>query len=218
MTPAFAMASATACINWILCSPGISASSISAITGLFLISVVGILWYWVSRFKSVVVDVSLLLLSLVIVVPATQETMGDQVIHPLHVPLTMGVQVVAAIRLPLHPTTGVLFSSLLLFHLLLHLLLEWLRSVVPHYVLMEVAFSVLCRLLCGDVVWFMEGSRGDLSSWFTSQWRVLDGACPSRDLVNDVELVHGCLATYGAALLFVVWAGSSGVPVIDATM
>jgi hypothetical protein len=50
--------------------------------------------------------------------------------------------------------------------------------------------SVLCCLLNCDVVWLMEGSQGGLSSWlFTSQRRVLDGACPSRDLVNVAELV-----------------------------
>jgi hypothetical protein len=37
----------------------------------------------------------------------------------------MGVQVAAAIRLLLHPIAGVDFGTLVLFHLLLHLLVEW---------------------------------------------------------------------------------------------
>jgi len=44
--------------------------------------------------------------------------------HPLHVPLIMGVQVEAAISLLLHPIVGVDFGTLLLLHLLLHLMLE----------------------------------------------------------------------------------------------
>ncbi|KAL9336713.1 hypothetical protein Peur_071201 [Populus x canadensis] len=103
-----------------------------------------------------------------------------------------------AIHLLLHPITGVDFSTLVLFHLLLHLLLEW------------------------------GSQRGLSSSLFTSQQRVLDGASPSRDLVNVVELVgllefrwckfmdawlpveQPCCLLYGMA--------SSGVPVINAIM
>uniref|UniRef100_A0A6M2F019 Uncharacterized protein n=1 Tax=Populus davidiana TaxID=266767 RepID=A0A6M2F019_9ROSI len=52
MNPAFAMASTTTYIYRIFCSPGISASSISANTGIFSVFVVGLLRYWVSISRS----------------------------------------------------------------------------------------------------------------------------------------------------------------------
>ncbi|KAG6750318.1 hypothetical protein POTOM_047422 [Populus tomentosa] len=268
-TPTFSMDSTIVCINGIFSSPGISASSISANIGIFSESVVEILWYWVSGSGSVeacygcVRLVVLGLLLLLLRVPLAVHGLSSPADSPDH-----GVQVAAAISLPLHPFARAVLSTFILFHLLLHLLLEWacfgypslcssggswmLGSLRSNIVVccmgwplmaslsLMLAWSVLAtlRFLSWALVEiapiyfsldsYYESQQFRMLFLLTSKWRVLDGVCPSSDLVNVVVQVWSigddlfkegyvfldadCILVEGCSMELVLWSLGLYVP------